>query len=1059
MARPPASALLLTLLAVAAQAAPRQPRYVPGVVLVKLRAEGEAAVSDCAAGAWRAGRPLAGATADASGSLDRLQQRLGVREVRALFRRGDARPFSEQRQRWLAAQRARQARAGAAPRDALLPDLTPIYRVRLGPGVDPAQAAELYRADPHVEWAQPDLLLQADFVADDPFFHSSGSWGQPYADLWGLLRIRAPEAWQHTRGEGAVIAVVDSGLDYTHPDIADNVWVNPGEDLDGDGRASAADRNGQDDDDNGFIDDLIGFDFQNSFDADGDGDFDGPDDLSDADPFDDAGHGTHVAGSAAAVGGNGTGIIGVAPRAKVMALKGFPASGSGSSSVLARALVYAAENDADVINTSWSCSGRCPVHPLVDEAVALVHALGTVVVDSAGNGDDDVVFYSPEKRRETIVVAATTEDDSRASFSSWGLLLDVTAPGAGRQLPGVPASTRAILSLLSAGAPELFSAGLRVGDGYMRNAGTSMSTPHVAGVVALVRSLYPDATPDEVRARLRASARDLGAPGHDRFFGAGSVDALAAVTQSPPRVRGELSLPEPGAIVDARPGVIALRGSAEGEDFASYALAFGRGFDPLLWEPIAAASPGPVRDGLLAEWPVAGLVVGPYVLRLEVTSGSGERIREFLPLSLERNPPFPISPLGPAAFAPDVSGDLVVWEWDSGDPATLRDLFAKDLRTGRVIPIAQAAGDQRFPRVSGRRVAFLDREHEAGGEIGTCVVDAKHGRCDATHVATGPQRRAAPVLSDDCIFWIEDDASGASPRLCDLRNGATACEPRPVAARPTRQLDLDVSGLRLVWRETLPDWSLQTCVLDPASGACPVQPVNQGPTFQSAPAVAGDLFAWELFNFFPGFGLGLQVQLCRLDRASGACPAAAVGAPTVPSPAPDVAGDVVVWSAAQGDEGEAIYFCEHDPLTNSCPAQRLTGAAAGQRNPAIAGRRVVFEDERDGPSRIYGVDLPDLALHGARRVREGERLHIHVIGIDPGGAPMALAAELPDGLPVESLGMRFAPIGKNSSRALLSWRPHAGAAGVYTVLLRGTTQGQLVTRETLQIEVQDAKRR
>ena len=541
---PPAALLVLLVLAVGVDAEPRGARFAPGVLLVKLRADAE---GDGAA-------------------LGRLQRELGARDARALFRRHGA-------------ARARQAHGEVAP-----PDLSRIYQLRLGPGTPPDEAAARLAADPRVEWAQPDLLLETDFVPDDPYFLSSGSWGQPYPDLWGLERIHAPEAWAYTRGEGAVIAVVDTGLDYTHPDMADNVWVNPGEDLDGDGRATDADRNGVDDDGNGFVDDLIGFDFANSVDADGDGDYDDPGDVSDADPFDDAGHGTHVAGTAAAVGGNATGILGVAPRAKVMALKGFPAEGNATSSVLARAIVYAAENGADVVNTSWSCGQRCPVHPLVDEAVLFAHAMGTVMVDSAGNSGDDVVFYSPEKRRETIVVAASREDDSHSEFSSVGFLLDVTAPGSGLPRVGDAFSSRAILSLLSSGAPVAPIAHLLVGTQYFRSSGTSMSTPHVAGVVALVRSLHPDMTPEEIRALLRATARDVGPPGHDRLFGAGIVDALAAVTGRAPRVRGVFGSPGPGEILDARPAVVAIRGSADGEDFASYALSFGRGTNPAAWQ-------------------------------------------------------------------------------------------------------------------------------------------------------------------------------------------------------------------------------------------------------------------------------------------------------------------------------------------------------------------------------------------------------------------------------------------------------------------------------------------
>ena len=212
-----------------------------------------------------------------------------------------------------------------------LPDLSHVYRVLVPRGKSVDEAVTALAADPHVEYVQRDHLLELDQQAlfDDPFLTSSSSWGQPYPDLWGPERVSAISAWSISQGEGAVVAVVDTGLDRFHPDIAANVWVNPGEDLDGDGIAEPEDENGIDDDGNGYIDDLTGFDFANSLDADEDGYFDGSEDLTDADPFDDNGHGTHVSGTIAAVAGNGLGIVGIAPPRPDHGAQGLPLRGLG----------------------------------------------------------------------------------------------------------------------------------------------------------------------------------------------------------------------------------------------------------------------------------------------------------------------------------------------------------------------------------------------------------------------------------------------------------------------------------------------------------------------------------------------------------------------------------------------------------------------------------------------------------------------------------------------------------------------------------------------------------
>ena len=267
----------------AAESAFAEPAALPEVI-VRLHADGPHAVTEDAAAQHRRGRPIAAVARDRSDSLDRLGAELGVRSMKPVFRPSDGRPLAAVRASLAERAHARRKALSARARAALpaVPELADIYRVALPPGADAAAAAARYAADPHVVWAQPSFAVSPDLTANDPFLASSGSWGQPYADLWGILRVRAPEAWDLSQGEGVLVAVNDTGIDIDHPDLAPNVWVNPGEDLDGNGRVDAADRNGVDDDANGFVDDLNGFDFANSVDANGDGDFDDPGDVSDA---------------------------------------------------------------------------------------------------------------------------------------------------------------------------------------------------------------------------------------------------------------------------------------------------------------------------------------------------------------------------------------------------------------------------------------------------------------------------------------------------------------------------------------------------------------------------------------------------------------------------------------------------------------------------------------------------------------------------------------------------------------------------------------------------------
>ncbi|MFZ5829036.1 MAG: S8 family serine peptidase [Planctomycetota bacterium] len=310
---------------------------------------------------------------------------------------------------------------------------------------------------------EPNAILPLTATPNDPNF----------SQLWGLNNtgqtggridadIDAPEAWNVTTGSSSiVVGVIDTGVDYNHPDLAANIWTNPGE-IAG---------NGIDDDGNGFVDDIHGFDFVNN----------------DGDPMDDHGHGTHCAGTIAGRGNNGQGVAGVAWNSSVMALKFLSSSGSGSISNAVRALNYATMMrtmygvDIRVTSNSWGGGGYSSS---MDSAILASEQAGMLFVAAAGNDaqNNDVVANYPSNytSASVIAVAATDHNDNLASFSNYGATtVDLAAPGV-----------------------NIYSC--RPGGGYQYMSGTSMATPHVAGAVALLWSANPSASASEIKAALLA---------------------------------------------------------------------------------------------------------------------------------------------------------------------------------------------------------------------------------------------------------------------------------------------------------------------------------------------------------------------------------------------------------------------------------------------------------------------------------------------------------------------------------------------------------------------------
>jgi hypothetical protein len=333
-----------------------------------------------------------------------------------------------------------------------------------------ASALARLRSDPRVRYAEPNVVFTADATPNDPFF--SRLWGLnnngfPVAGRWGTpdADIDAPEAWSVTTGSDSVtVAVIDTGIDYLHPDLSSQMWINPGENCPG------CRTDGIDNDGNGYVDDWRGWDFANG----------------DNDPMDDNGHGTHVAGTIGAAGNNGIGVVGVNWRVRLLPLKFLGGDGTGTAANAVSAVLYAADKGATVLNNSW---GGDDYSQALADAITVADTHGALFVAAAGNSgtdNDSMPTYPASYALPNVVtVAATDNSDQLAYFSNVGRKsVDLAAPGLN------------IYSTWPGGA-------------YQYMSGTSMAAPHVSGAAALAKAAFPSATGVGLKALLLESVDPL----------------------------------------------------------------------------------------------------------------------------------------------------------------------------------------------------------------------------------------------------------------------------------------------------------------------------------------------------------------------------------------------------------------------------------------------------------------------------------------------------------------------------------------------------------------------
>ena len=449
----------------------------------------------------------------------------------------------------------------------------------------------------------PDKEGTATDVPNDPLYKGKGAWGQDFDNQWAIKRIGLTagknSAWavrpEDGRRRRVVVAIIDSGLDWTHPDIDPaKLWRNPGEIPD----------NGVDDDSNGYVDDVIGWNFVDDNNL----------------PWDQDGHGTFVAGVIGAATNNGYGIAGINPDATLMILKALGPFGSGYGSAVARAILYAVDNGADIINLSL---GTGDYMLLTHMAINKAREKGVIVVVAAGNQAKYAAKHYPAGLPGVITVAATDRKDRRAGFSNWGEPVDIAAPGV--DVLSLRARNTDLLAFLP-GVDYMPGKGVVGEDGaFYRASGTSFAAPMVSGVLSLVLSSRPEVTRRQAVRMVLQSARDIETPGIDNYTGYGLLDAAAAVRADPEffvesRISGV-------RLVKAR-GRLLLRvlGTADANRLARVQLFMGAGENPGRWRRLKKTLKKGRRDAALFDVPV-GLLrgAGRWTLRLVVTHQNGEQ--------------------------------------------------------------------------------------------------------------------------------------------------------------------------------------------------------------------------------------------------------------------------------------------------------------------------------------------------------------------------------------------------------------------------------------------------
>ena len=583
-------------------------------------------------------------------------------------------------------------------RPTLNPNLKRTYLLRFATDAPLEALKTAYEQSPLVEAVTYNYLrptLAEPVVPNDPM----------YPEQWNLPLTRVSVAWAIEKGApNVVIAIIDSGIDYTHDDLAPKTWRNPGEIPD----------NGLDDDGNGYVDDIHGWDFTDAPNVQAEGDY-----LEgDNQPIDESGHGTHVAGIAGALPGNGIGIAGVAWDCPVMAVRAGLSLG-GSSRMQdddsAAAIVYAVDNGASVVNMSWGSERRSFV---IQDAIDYAYARGAVLVAAAGNSQKAAAIF-PAAYRKVIAVASTEQNQQRFYQSNFGASVDIGAPG------------NVILST-------------QINNQYRRLTGTSMASPHVAGVAALVLSKRPALTHEEVRSILISTADPVYAKDGDqeagavesvpeldeRFVGAGTLNAERALFASGV-LQARIFSPETNS---GGADSIVVVGTVGGYKFRSWQLSYGASTVPTEFTTFTAADTTQKIAETLAVWDTTAVPEGIYTVRLTATATDGHQVHDQVVVSVDRTPPQVLSLTATDTLYGEQPLTIFTWATDDltqntfyyrreGSLAPFAAVETTELRAEHFLLLALDRGTYQF-FVEAENTTQLTTRADNGGEFYTTTVRA-----------------------------------------------------------------------------------------------------------------------------------------------------------------------------------------------------------------------------------------------------------------------------------------------------------------------------------------------